>query len=106
MTRECRPSQCLYLLLVRAGKGLLLVLLCFEKDGANYRKTQISVGWGRFGAPGASSDSSQARAHPQLHPSGPPQEQPWRLIPQSFDGATLELWMPSAPLGRKQNVFG
>lgn len=62
MTRECRPSQCLYLLLVRTGKGLVLVHFCFEENRANYRKAQITMGWGRFGSLGArdpGSDSSQ-----------------------------------------------
>lgn len=62
MTRECRPSQCLYLLLVRAGKGLVVLLFLFffsfGKDRANYRKAQITAVW-PAGSPHASSGSSQ-----------------------------------------------
>lgn len=73
----------------------------FEKDWANYRKTQITAespraegdlaGWEPLIPAVTPARALQARAHPQLHPSGPPEEQPWCLIPQSFDGATLEL---------------
>lgn len=54
MIRECRPSQCLYLLLVRTGMGLVVVLFVFRRilpiiESQRHKSLKNALGCRQFG---------------------------------------------------------